>query len=723
LPPGAFEWRIPVFGAKKSNGRIIDANDIRRIILFESTSQKHVQINRFSVRARPQLPAGALGFSLGSPDAPVIAGLTRLSPGDKRIFGKNQTAVRRPGLDPVVSNGVIGVERLHFDWPRGRVHISLWTEDIGDWENLPRVLQRRIRINGGDIVYEQKSPAQWINDRYLAGRNREPGPGDDAWTSYGRYRGGLVSTEIDVGDKGIEIEFAGDGATATFVSAVTLEPSGTNSAQEMVEAERRAWMIGNFPVDARYNDASTFKAPAYNLDQLISSVEPLHVTLTSGSGARTSFFLSSSRHLGDPIVELELPQAGAQGLSGNLFVAQQRLERLGAGSHLLRRTARLLRGDPSSLPIRPNEPRRYEAWLSAANALRAGTYKGAIQVTVPSGRLTIPLVLEVLPVALPPAPAAAGFYLDEAPHLAWFEETKADRGPQLECDLRTLQQFGVNGSAPGLATPTDQGLSNFVVDARRAMDAGVRPPFFAYTPLKRLLAMAPRDQVASAISLATGALEKAGVPAPIWSVTDEPGNADQTGGDNLLALAKRLRETVPGILLGGQFNNPADTKYLTAVDTVLINQGFGIDVDDIKGLRRPGLDVWLYNTGEPRFTAGAWLWATGASRYLQWHGRMPTADPFDPTDGREGDVQIFLPTAEACPTRQDIDVSLFEMAEGLVDQRWLAWLSHRDDRPARDLVAKIKAELPTDWATASKDGATKARAIREEIVQLARRLK
>jgi hypothetical protein len=241
--------------------------------------------------------------------------------------------------------------------------------------------------------------------------------------------------------------------------------------------------------------------------------------------------------------------------------------------------------------------------------------------------------------------------------------------------------------------------------------------------LKRLLAMAPRDKVASAISIATTALENAGVTAPIWSVTDEPGNADQTGGDNLLALAATLRETVPGIRLGGQFNNPKDIKYISAVDTVLVNQGYGIDVAAIKGLRRPGLDVWLYNTGEPRFTAGPWLWITGASRYLQWHGRMPTADPFDPTDGREGDVQIFLPTPEACPTRQDIDVSLLEMAEGLVDQRWLAWLSHRHDGPARDLLNRIKADLPTDWETASKDGAAKARAIREEIVELARRLK
>ncbi|GLI94923.1 hypothetical protein [Methylocystis echinoides] len=722
LPPGPFEWRLPISGAKRSNGQLINANDIRRLILFEANSEGLVRVDQFRVRATPQIPAGAIGVSLGSVDAPVIAGLSRIAPGDARIFGKHQTALRRPGLDPVVANGVIGVERLHLDWPRGRAHLSLWVEDIGDWENLPRVLQRRIRVNGVDILYQQKTPLQWINDRYLAGRDREPGPGEDAWTAYGRYRGGLLSADIDVAETGVDIEFAGDGAS-TFVSAATLEPAGRTSARDLVEAERRVWMTGNFPVDATQTGAGYFDGPTYDLDALSASVDPLKVTLTPGSGARATFLLRSSRHMGSPLVEIDLPIPAADGLSSDIFVAQQRLERTGAGSHLLRRTARMLRGDPSALPIVPGDPRRYEAWLSGANNLRPGAYKGVIRVTVPSGRLSIPLVVDVLPINLPPPSAVAGFYLDEAPHLTWFEETRPQRGAQLGCDLRTLQKFGVSGGAPGLSTPTAAGLAAFVQDARRAVDAGVRAPLFAYTPLKRLLASESVDEAAASLAAAMSALARASVPAPVWSVTDEPGNADQTGGDNLLALAAKLRASAPGIRLGGQFNNPADIKFISAVDAVLINQGFGIDIADVARLRRPGLDVWLYNTGEPRFTAGLWLWMTGASRYLQWHARMPTADPFDPTDGREGDVQVFPPTPEACPDRQDVDLSLIEMAEGLVDQRWLLWLSRRNDADARGLLAKIKSTIPSDWATASKDGATKARAMREDIIELARRLK
>ena len=172
LPPGPFSWRIPIAGAKTSGGALIDAKDIRRLMLFESNTQGRVTVERFAIEAGARLPKGAIGYSLGMPDAPVLAGLTRISPGDSHIKAAHPTALRRPGLDPVVSNGVIGLEQFVLDLPPGRVTLSLWLEDIGDWENLPRLLRRRIRINGVDVIDEYRKPKQWIRERYLAGRMR-----------------------------------------------------------------------------------------------------------------------------------------------------------------------------------------------------------------------------------------------------------------------------------------------------------------------------------------------------------------------------------------------------------------------------------------------------------------------------------------------------------------------------------------------------------------------
>ncbi|MGA8169938.1 MAG: hypothetical protein WB816_03765 [Methylocystis sp.] len=721
LPPGPFDWRVAVVGIKTSNGGLIDARDIRRVMLFETNSRGAVQIDRFGVEAGAKLPDGSIGYSLGFSDAQLIAGLTRLSPNDPRIIGRHPVAVRRPGLDPVVSNGVVGIERLHLEWPRGRARISLWTEDVGEWENLPRVLRRRIRVNGVDILDQYRTPRQWIVDRYLAGRDREAGKGDDAWNAYGRYRGGLISAEVEVGDDGVSIEFAGDTPAATFLSAAVIEPAERTAAREMVEAARRAWIDSNFPVRGGA-EIERDNVAVFDVDNPSAVVPPVRVTLTPGSGARAKFALRSATLVEHPDIAVRVPSAHGRALEAEIYAAQQRLERQGAGSRLLTREARLLRGEPGALPIRADEPRRYETWISAPEDLPAGVYRGAVDVALPSGVIRVPIVADVLPIVLPIPVAPAGFYLDEAPHLGWSEETRSERGRQLSCDLLELRKFGIVGNAPGLATPTGAGLGAFVEDVRRAADAGARTPLFAYTPLKRLLAEETPAAVAPRVFVAMSALERAGLPAPIWSITDEPGNPDQ-GQNNLLALAAKLRADAPGIRLGGQFNNPRDIQFIDAVDTVLINQGFGIDADEIMSLRRLGREVWLYNTGKPRFTAGVWLWLTDAAHYLQWHARMPSADPFDPTDGREGDVQIFPPMPEICPLRADIDINLLDMAEGLVDQRWLAWLSGRNDADARALETRIRRDTPRDWKSASADGARAAQAIRNSIIELARRLK
>jgi hypothetical protein len=225
-----------------------------------------------------------------------------------------------------------------------------------------------------------------------------------------------------------------------------------------------------------------------------------------------------------------------------------------------------------------------------------------------------------------------------------------------------------------------------------------------------------------AILAADAALAAAGVPAPIWALFDEPGNLGG-GGGGPSAVAAELRRAAPGVKLAGQLNHPDDRRYLDSIDVAIVNPGFGIDAGVIEILKAQGQDVWIYNTGAPRFTAGLWLWRTHASRYLQWHARMPTADPFDPTDGREGDVQVFPPMAEVCALRQDIDASLIEMAEGIVDQRWLQWLASRPENAARALLARIIRETPPDWNSAVKGGAVRSAEIRRSIEDLARDLK
>ena len=313
-------------------------------------------------------------------------------------------------------------------------------------------------MNGRDVLYYQPTAQQWIDGRYLAGREREAGAGGDAWTAIGRHRGGLVSADVDVGDDGVAIELAGDGATSTFLSAVVIEPAGQSSAADAVLAARQQWMVENFPVMPTRPDATV---PVFGADA--SGATPLRVAVAPGTGARIAFAVGGPGLHGRPAVSVREPELAGNTLNLDLYAAQWRLDRTSTDSKLLVRTDRLLRGDAGSLAIPADEPRRYVAWAGAPKDAKPGIYRGAIALEA-GKTVTVPLEVEVLPVDLPDPASPAGFYLDEAPHLTWFAATRGDRGRQLGCDLATLARFGVLGDAPGLETPNREGLSTFVQD-------------------------------------------------------------------------------------------------------------------------------------------------------------------------------------------------------------------------------------------------------------------
>ena len=150
-----------------------------------------------------------------------------------------------------------------------------------------------------------------------------------------------------------------------------------------------------------------------------------------------------------------------------------------------------------------------------------------------------------------------------------------------------------------------------------------------------------------------------------------------------------------------QLNHPSQKSVLDAVDVALVNTGYGVSAADISEIKRHGSQAWLYNMPDARLAAGFYLWRVGAQGYLQWHARMPTADPFDPTDGREADIQLLLPTKEICPKIPDIHARLLAISQGIVDLRWLLWLEQHSNEPAAGaLRARLIREISDNWGTA-----------------------
>ena len=122
-----------------------------------------------------------------------------------------------------------------------------------------------------------------------------------------------------------------------------------------------------------------------------------------------------------------------------------------------------------------------------------------------------------------------------------------------------------------------------------------------------------------------------------------------------------------------------------------------------------------------RLAAGFFLWKYKLSGYLQWHARMPTADPFDPTDGREDDQQLLPVMAELCAKVADLHPDLIEIAEGITDHKWLNWLDKmsKTSPPAFKLRQQLLQKVPNSWQRAENLTSQQLQTWRNEIEELA----
>lgn len=641
LPPGAFHWEIGARGLRTSSGRPLDLKTVRELLLF-TTGNGKVSIAAVKIKSFSPLAPGALAYSFGESDAPLLEGFERIGPENSMIVAGHANAVRRPGPDPLVASGIAGVEKIQVAWPQPGAHVTLWTEDPGDWELLPHPLERRIRVNGADVVYERFTRDEWLDKRYLRGLRDEHSDEDDAWTAYGRKRGGLLSFETPIGANGIVIELAGDSPSATFLNAIVVEPAGRTIARDEAEARRAAWYRNTWPV-VRSADSS----------HLEDAVNPLRATAASGTGVRLlASFMSGTAAIEHPQITIASPKLGGMSLDVRIWASQRLLERHGASDTTLTHAGNLLRSDISALPIAGGKSRSYELWISIPQGAQPGVYRGAVilgEAKTPQR----PIEIEVLPAILPEVVKPAGFYLDESPQWSWFYGFNLHREEQLACDLKLLESLGITGNAPALSTPLGEGKQAFISDMELAAAGRVANPWLAYAAQKRVLERVGAGETAAVLREAEDRIRNAGLTPPVWSIADEPSNAQSRGVD-LKAWIDALRKGVPRVRLAAQLNAPADKALASSFDV-----------------------------------------------------------------GREGDVQMIFPAAEACPAQPSIHSDLLAMAEGFVDQRWLLWLAAQRGTEAEALVAKLKDRFGGHFANVADLTERDLDEMRASIIDLA----
>ncbi len=308
-------------------------------------------------------------------------------------------------------------------------------------------------------------------------------------------------------------------------------------------------------------------------------------------------------------------------------------------------------------------------------------------------------------------------WLDHAPQYLALRETRAAAREQAGCDMATLAGLGLTAIAPPLATPSDEaGLAEFLEDLRAAADR-FAPPIVAYAPLRRLAERLGPARAAQALMRAEAAIAAADLPRPAWTIADEP----TAGGTDAAAraLAVAIRVAGSDAALAGHLNDPGDARLAPLLALATVNHRYGADAARIAALRSAGVAPWLYNLPRLRLSGGFFLWRVGADGLLKWHARMPTADAFDPTDGREGDVQFLWPPRAPCAP-PDLDAELLELVEAADDLRWLAWLDAAPGAEAAALRARLRAEVPEAWdrtAGLPGDAPQRWRAAIEEVAR------
>lgn len=710
LPPGSFRFVVGVSGLKVKSGRTLDSSDLRRVIFNALDEASAVKVSRFvRVKARP-LPVGAVGYSLGENNATLFPGFQRIAPGDPRVEG-DITAIRRSAPDPLIANGFTGIERLKLAAPAGRSRVTLWLEDPGEWDYLPHANARRVRINGKDVFSEEIGYQDWISRRYMRLAYVENSATDDAWTAYGRHRGEATSADVDIAGDGLTIEVIGVRPAMRHLAAVLIEPAGQTAAFDVVQAWRADWYRSMFPV---------VKAPASD-DQLATPVavdgaraaDTVKAAVAPGTGVRVRLAVTSSK-AAQPRVTLKQPEHNGVQLPARLWAGQRKLDRVTPSGNLLAVTDDRLIADAGRLPLSADEPRSYEIWVDAPDAAAPGVYEGSLKIEADGAATEVPLAVEVLAVTLPKVSKPAGFYLDAAPEFNWFGALRARRDEQIACDLAFMRGFGLTNIAPPASLPWPRNFQAFVSDMRVATQSNIAPGWLIYDTVQKLVGLHGFGGAADLLANVEKAMASNKVPKAIWNVAEAPSNSPERAKE----LVEALRSRAPEMKLAAVLDGVADEPLAPLYDTVIINPGFGIDAERIDKLAKDGREVWLRDTDRPRVAAGLWLWGTEAKRYLQWHGRHPVADPFDPLDGREADVHMIYPSATPCPAQPDINRNLLRAAEGIVDQRWLAWLDAQSSAEAKVIAGEMKAHL-SGWTDAAKLTGTDLDSLRARIMSLA----
>lgn len=747
VSPGPFTQRFALSEWRTSQPRALALDKLTKLYLFMADNAPSMTIHRWYWEPGLTLPEGTIALDLGAAAAPRFTGFEALSPGDPRLIG-HPTPILRPSGDALVRDGLRNLDGVRLAVAKGRYQLTLWLDDPGEWEYLPHPFERSVLVNGEPIWAEQWQPQEWLTQRYLAGQSREALPNPDPWQLFGARQGGPVHVILNHPGGPLTLTLVGHSPDAKYLAGLLLAPypastdkaapsNGDKGHGMQAEADATArvltkqrqlflekWTLAPYslaPVPAQLSltpipdAAPTLQiAPASAADALQQASQP--VLTARGSQLLLEFAIHAATDDPAPLLVIQPPERAGSPLTLTPYYGQWHLVRPQASGTLLTPSDQELVEGIAGLTLQAGVPRRLVLQITIPRDAPAGLYLGNIQLLSQQQLVQLPLTIEVLPLTLPAASKPVGIYVEAPPYLSWLSPNPEALQQQLaaasSCDLQRLAKLGISGLSPALP----QGEAGMRDIMGEAAGLGFVPPLLAYTPLKRW-GGDPASQLEQ-WQARQQALTASGLPPLAWSLFDEPDLATLPA---ITSLAREMKRRDPAVIRAGHFNHPGQVGLLAEVEIAMINAGFGADKTDVERVRQHKVIPWFYNLGTPR-AAGFYLWQSGAEGYLQWHGRMPTALPYDPTDGRESDFMLLGP--QACEAHR-LSHELLLLQQAIEDLRWLTWLEQeaRYQVEAALLLERLRDQLPTRWQVAEQLPSATWIQWRREIEQLAKRLK
>ena len=712
--PGPFSIQVYPYGFRTPKGNKLTFSAHTRVKVF--TLDKEAEIAEFKLKQLNTSASKVLyAFDLGPEDQTVLQGFESMTPSHPllahtlKVRQKKLNPFTRLSLDPLVRDGISGITSLKLPLPAGKWRLHLWTEDVGYWQTLPEQVERRIRINGQDREYQHNPPWQWVKQRYTQNKFRLSQFGQltnlTSWRAIGQYRGGYKTFDVEAENGDLIIELAGANKMSTTITGLMIEKREQHYLTD-VNFTRAQWFNARWPL----LPFSQTKQPNSPRHYRITKNNPLFIALPLAQG----MLLDNLSWRASPLIiekRLYLPQ-----LERNLgsFNANP------AGSFLAIKPLLITASNTYKQHLG-----KLHLTIKTPNNLAPGTYKIQL-IDKLSQQILHTLSIQLLDIDLADLDKPIGVYLDLAPHLFLSYERKGMADKQLQCDLETLANLDFTGVAPHFPVPKNAVLQqSYQTRIQGLLSLGFQPPFLDYAGLKNLRYQFGQDETSQKLKALSQVIDHKPRSLAI-SIADEPSNASSKGFAltqmaSLVDKSYVQTEQAPALLKAAHLNNPKDRRWLGELDIALINHGYGVTRQSIQNIRNQDVQVWLYNMTNKRLAAGFFLWKYKLNGYLQWHARMPTADPFDPTDGREDDQQLLPVMAELCAKVADLHPDLIEIAEGITDHKWLNWLDKmsKTSTPAFKLRQQLLQKVPNSWQRAENLTSQQLQTWRNEIEELA----